>query len=129
MWWRSHGLPQKVCLLTNPTPMVLCIWFSSSPIYLYIHDERFSEGSATDTGHYHWRYVRSRLDLSTSVILEQTESPKEDSSPHSEPNLKLKRMSKDRESTTIENEDPILECTWSGGSSLEEEAGSTTSRN
>ena len=84
----SNGIMHLVLIIPNSN--------ISKGGYLYIHNERLPEGLATATCHYHWRYVWSRLDLSTLVILEQTESPKGDSSPHSEPNLKLRRMSKDR---------------------------------
>ena len=87
----SNGIMHLVLIIPNSN--------ISEGGYLYIHNERLSEGLVAATGHYHWRYVRSRLDLSNSVILEQTESPKEDSSPHSEPNLKLRRKSKEREAT------------------------------
>ena len=60
----SNGIMHLVLIIPNSN--------ISEGGYLYIHNERLSEGLVAATGHYHWRYVRSRLDLSTSVILEQT---------------------------------------------------------
>ena len=52
-------------------------------------------------GHYHWRYVKDRLDLSASFYLAQSSSSGEEGSLKLEPDPKLRKTSKDREAKHV----------------------------
>ena len=57
--------------------------------YLYIHEDRLSEAHVFAKGHYHWRFIRDRMQPSGGFQGEPSST-----SPQSEPNLKLRKLAK-----------------------------------